>query len=402
MNIKNYLDDDLWESIESNFKSGKFTNAIVDAMLFLSNVLREKSSLDEDGVKLVNNCFSKNDPKIKITKLETETERSIQEGAASILRGLFLLVRNPRHHEKIEDRETDAVQIILFISYMLNIIEKSKSKFDIDSFESILFDEEFVDEDDYVKLIVKRIPKRKIFEVLIHIYRQKHRGNIYHIEKFFSLIFDKLSEIEKTNFLQIISEDLLRTSSDNERKYILRCFPPNMWGKVDEIARLRTENRIIKSVESGRSYDNKDTSDGWFGTWCTNLFTEFSLDDKLLDVILGKLSSNDVAQIKYCFKYLLNPMWNMYSKADLEILEKSDISLMEIGSKFLIIDAIREEIEKGNKLFNDYVKYNKFRMPNEIKPYYTNVLKNFKENKEIETTSPDDYPESDDEDDVPF
>lgn len=149
MNIESIVDSVLWDSVESNMKSGKYTNAIIDAMLFLSNVLREKSDLDDDGAKLINNIFSKKDPKIKITKLETETEQSMQEGTANILRGLYQLIRNPRHHDTIEDNEKNAIEIILFVDYMLSVIEKSKSKFELEDFESIVFDEEFVNEQEY-------------------------------------------------------------------------------------------------------------------------------------------------------------------------------------------------------------------------------------------------------------
>ncbi len=401
MNIESILDPELWDSIESNFKSGKYTNAIVDAMLFLSNVLREKSNLEEDGVKLVNSIFSKKDPKIKISKLETETDKSMQEGAANILRGMYQLIRNPRHHEKIEDSENDALQIIFFISYMLSILEKSRSKFELDDFESLIFDEEFVEEDEYTKLIVDRIPKRKIYEVLVSIYRKKIDGNINHIQRFFSSIFIKLSEIEKTDFLQIISNDLLKTNDDNERKYILKCFPPNLWSQVDEISKIRTENRIISSIEDGKAYDNKRSSDGWLATWCTQLFKEFSLKEKLFSVISAKLSSDDISQIKYCFKYTIDNIWDLLDAKELEKLDKMDDGPLFFDFNYWFLRTMKNEVEKGNKLFYDYIRKSKYQMPQVVASYFAEHLDNFKENKELETVSDDDYVETK-EDDIPF
>ena len=107
--------------------------------------------------------------------------------------GLYKLVRNPRHHEKFEDSENDAIKIILFIDYIIEILEKSKSQFDIDDIRELIFDEEFVNDDEYVKLIMDKIPKRKIYEVLITIYRKKEEGSINNIKIFFHVLFSRLS-----------------------------------------------------------------------------------------------------------------------------------------------------------------------------------------------------------------
>ena len=401
MNIEKMIEDELWESIESNFTSGKYTNAINDAMLFISNLIRDKADLEDDGVKLVNNAFSKNNPKIKVSKLENETEKAMQDGTANILRGMYQLIRNPRHHEKIEDNERDAAGIILFINYMYNIIDKSKSKYEPEDILNLIFDSEFVEDDKYAELIANRIPKRKLLEMVVDIYRKKEEGNIYNIERVFKFLLPRMDKNDLIQFLKIISNDLQVTNNDNERKYILRCIPIEEWLNIDEIPRLRTENKIIKSIEEGTYYETKKSTKGWLATWCTRLFSEFTLKEKLISSIGNILISGDISKQKYCMKYILDTFWKILDPMQLDELE--NIKEFEFGSDFTywFFIPIKDEIENGNKLFYDYFHDKLYLLPKQITDYLDESIKKFKENKDIKTKSDDDCP-YDFEDDIPF
>jgi uncharacterized protein (TIGR02391 family) len=391
MKIDNIIKEELWGNIEDYFNNEKYTNAIVESMLYLSNLLREKSGLEEDGIKLVNKCFSAKNPKIIITKAETETDRNIQEGTANILRGLYQLVRNPRHHEKYNDTEIDAIQIILFINYLLSILDKSKSYFNLDIFQSIVFDECFVDKDDYYKLVIDKIPKRKLFEASVLIYRKKESLDINRLIKLFIIFFKRFNENEKNSFIQIISDDLMSTNVDQEFKFILSCLPPVLWNKIDKLAKLRTENKILKSIEEGKSYDKKSASDGWLATWCTPFIKEFELEENLYNIVLSKILSDDISQIKYCMKYLFSPIFSKYSDDDLFSFINNSKDPWEYSFVETLLDKFKEELGKGNILYFDYINNSR------IRKYFKNELNNFKENSDIPTISPDDY-----EDEIPF
>jgi len=398
MDIEKIIDSELLEAVSSNYNVGKFTNSVIDAMLFLSNILRDKANIEDDGVKLINSIFTKKDPKIKITNLETETDRNIQEGISSILRGLYQSIRNPRHHEKIEDSEINATEIILFIDFILRIIEKSKAKFEVDDIESLVFDKEFVNDKEYTDLIINRIPKRKIFDVLINIYRNKTKGNIYHIQTFFDSIFERLSESEKSDFLSIISEDLLRTNDNAERRYIINCFPAFAWGMIDDISKRRTENIILKSIKEGRAYDYLDTKDGSFAIWCSQLFKYFTLKSKLLSVVSDIFHSEEISRIKYIFKYILNDTWDIIDRKLIEELINNDDF---VSRRYRFLLSIKEEIEKGNLLFYDYIDDNKHQIPEYVFEFFKKSFDNFKENSDIKTISDDDHPDRS-EDEAPF
>ena len=108
MNLETILVKRLWESIQSSYEARNFTGAILDAIYSLSDLIREKTGLQSDGTTLVGQALGGKSPKLKVNRLQTESEKNVQSGIEQILRGLFQAVRNPRSHEKRVDTQKDA------------------------------------------------------------------------------------------------------------------------------------------------------------------------------------------------------------------------------------------------------------------------------------------------------
>jgi uncharacterized protein (TIGR02391 family) len=124
-NIETQINPEFWLAIANSYQAENYTDAIKDAMSVVTETLRDKSGLDGDGTELVGKAlgFGKdNSPRIRINKLQTETEKNIQIGLQEILRGLYSLVRNPRIHEKVDDSKKTADTIITFIDYLLGFL----------------------------------------------------------------------------------------------------------------------------------------------------------------------------------------------------------------------------------------------------------------------------------------
>ena len=106
MNLEPQINPKLWSTIESSYQTGQYTNAIKEAMIYLTEVLRDKSGLDGDGESLVGQALGASkgkSPVVRINKYQTETEKTMQEGFQFVLKGMYKLVRNPRSHETVED-----------------------------------------------------------------------------------------------------------------------------------------------------------------------------------------------------------------------------------------------------------------------------------------------------------
>ena len=127
INLEPVLSRPLWAAIERSYQSGQFTAAILDAIHYLGELIREKSGIEGDGAQLIGQAFGGDNPPIKVNKLQTESERNVQKGLEQLLRGLYQAVRNPRSHEKYNDSSDDAEGILLFVNYLIKIISQSKS-----------------------------------------------------------------------------------------------------------------------------------------------------------------------------------------------------------------------------------------------------------------------------------
>lgn len=131
MNIQTEINPELWKAVAQSYESGVYKSAILEAIHYLSDILREKASIDGDGVGLVSQALGGENPRLRINKFQTETEKSEQKGLEQLLRGIYQGIRNPRSHEGGEDDQNTANSIILFINYIAEVISKSKEPFSL-------------------------------------------------------------------------------------------------------------------------------------------------------------------------------------------------------------------------------------------------------------------------------
>jgi uncharacterized protein (TIGR02391 family) len=167
MNLQTHLCNDLWLAIQNTYGAGNYSDAILDAMHHLSDVLRDKTGVDGDGAALVGQALGGDSPRLRINRLQTETEKNEQRGIESILRGMYQAIRNPCSHEQIEDTQEVADAIIHFIDYLLGIIRGSEEPFVLSKFMTRVFDPDFVRSQRYAELLVEAIPTNKRLDTLI-------------------------------------------------------------------------------------------------------------------------------------------------------------------------------------------------------------------------------------------
>jgi uncharacterized protein (TIGR02391 family) len=107
-----------------------YFHAVLEAMKSITTRIRALSGLDGDGAELVDAVFGGSSPKLTINTFDTKSRRGEQRGFASLLKGLYGMVRNPIAHEaKIEWEmtEQDAVDILTTISLVHRKIDNAES-----------------------------------------------------------------------------------------------------------------------------------------------------------------------------------------------------------------------------------------------------------------------------------
>lgn len=341
MNLETRLPAELWQAIRVNYENRDFTASILDAFYFLSDLIRKKSGAEGDGSTLIGLALGGKSPKIKINRLQSESEINIQKGIETTLRGLYQAIRNPRSHEKISDTEEDAQAIIFFIGHIIRIIDKAKSKFSRQEFLRLVFDPNFVPQARYAKLLLAEVPVGQRLEVFIDVYRAKESGKPDHLKILFSELIPLLTDNDFKQACEVISDELMLADNDATIIFALGSLNYNTWPNISEAARLRTENRLISSIHDGRYNKVTDTCNGGaLATWSTRYLAVFTLKKEFIQAISDSLGSNRSERENYVFKYF----WH---------------SLKSISEEMpTAIDFIFSvELTKGNSRFYNALKY---------------------------------------------
>src|ERR1035437_8162083 len=303
INLQANIDERLWAAIENPYQSGNYSGAVVDSVQFISELIRDRTGLDGDGHELVGKAFGGPNPLLKVNKLQTESERNVQKGIQFLLMGLYQGIRNPRSHGKYADSVEDADSLIVFINFLLKIIDRARSPFEKAAYLERVFDSDFVESDRYAELLVAQIPQNKRWDILIEIYRLKEKANGKKLAYFMRALLLKLSPEEADQFCSVISDELLATNSIPTTRSILQAMPDEYWLKYPEVARIRTEGRLIDDIKKGKYDTQKDQLlAGAFGTWALNIASAFVMKDQLLSILLTKLEADGFEQ-EYVFRH---------------------------------------------------------------------------------------------------
>jgi uncharacterized protein (TIGR02391 family) len=350
MGLSSELDPRLIEYISSAYEKGNFSAAILDSIFCLGDVLREKSNSEKDGTALINEVLSGKNPTLKINPLQTETEKNIQEGISHILRGIFLAIRNPRAHEKHNDTQLEAEAIIHFINYLIGIIDKSRSVFTIHSFLKRVTDSNFVPKDRYAELLIDEIPLKYRLEVLIAVYREKEKANPDMLSVFIKCLLKKLSTEEINQFYTIVSEEINEISSNEAFINNVMIFPADFWLNIQEVARLRLENKIIKSINLGRIIKEACNLGGQLGTLYRKLGDNYLLKDELEMTVYTGLLYGKPTHIYYLLRFHMKIIEQLAESED-EIISAFKNALTAGENQYYF--ALRDSAHRKSKLFKE-------------------------------------------------
>lgn len=350
MNLRAEIKPELWNAISKQYESELYSNAILEAIHYLSNILRERANIDGDGVALVGQALGGDQPRLRINKFQTESEKNEQKGLENILRGIYLGIRNPRSHEQNEDTQSTADAIIVFVNYILEIIGQAKEPFSLDEWVERVFDPNFVASQRYAQLLVSEVPPKKYMDVLISIYRKKNSGNEKNLRYVFKEFFDLIGDNQLGEFISVVSDELKKIQGDNSIRIILGLFPAKLWPQINEIARLRIETKLIQSIKAGTYDDDFESTNtaGILGTWGSQYIEHFTLKKEISYTLLSKLQSNMIEEHNYVAKYFLLTLPDTIDPAAEEIYKKNrrDAFIKAIATSILAPDG--SEILKTN------------------------------------------------------
>lgn len=111
----------------AHFKGGRFRDAVLNSVVAVFDLIRERTGLDNDGAELVAEVFSLQRPHLVFSTLDNESGRNDQKGFIQILQGVYQGVRNPKAHTlTINPSQNVAAQYLVFSSLLCRRVEEAK------------------------------------------------------------------------------------------------------------------------------------------------------------------------------------------------------------------------------------------------------------------------------------
>lgn len=344
MNLESQLKKELWVEVKRNYENEIYSSSILDAIYFLGDLIRNKSGLESDGANLIGQAFGGDNPKIKINKLQTESEKNIQKGIEQILRGLYQAIRNPRSHDKLDDNQIDADSIIHFINYLIGIIEKSSTSFNSLDFLKRVFDKHYVNNDEYSNLLVNEIPKRKRLDIGIDIINKRCECKQSTLKSFMHALINTLEDQEIEKICDVITDELKFTENTLEMTTIFNILPFKYWNKVNKAVRLRIEGIILNSISQGKYISELDDTDGGeLATWIGSGLEFMTTKNDLIRAMIRKLQKEEKYERDYIYYYFWDHIVNLNTEPSWIFTDFVKNGLQSRNNE--IFDKIKEELE---------------------------------------------------------
>jgi uncharacterized protein (TIGR02391 family) len=278
-------------------------------------MLRSKSGLEGDGVTLVGQALGGGTPLIKLSPLQSESDWNLQRGIEQILRGIYQGIRNPRSHGKVTDNEEDAQTIILFVNYLLKLIGASRTPFTLQDYIARVLDKDFVANSRYAELLIDKLPPKFRLEVFHELFKRRAETDGGKLAVYFDALFKVLNDDERREVFATISDELATTGEEAAIRLVIHTVGPQAWPNLEELARLRVENKLLDSVRDGRFSIKKNRCEsGALGTWTTSVLRNFSIAKQLSNVLIGKLESSDPSQHEYVYRYFLPHLDSIHTR----------------------------------------------------------------------------------------
>jgi uncharacterized protein (TIGR02391 family) len=105
------------------FDAGFFGDAVETAFKEVNDavklIFKARTGKELDGTSLMNTAFSPSNPVIRLNAMDTESERSIQQGYMQIFAGAMTGIRNPKAHGNLNPDSRKALHLICLASLLM-------------------------------------------------------------------------------------------------------------------------------------------------------------------------------------------------------------------------------------------------------------------------------------------
>ena len=116
------------ELARPRFEAGFFGDAVEASYKEVNDavkrIVRDAGVRELDGAKLMYAAFSPDKPVIRLTALETDTDKNIQQGYMQIMAGAMTGIRNPKAHGNLNPDANRALHLICLASLLMHKVDE--------------------------------------------------------------------------------------------------------------------------------------------------------------------------------------------------------------------------------------------------------------------------------------
>jgi uncharacterized protein (TIGR02391 family) len=114
------------QSSLEHFKNGHYREAVLNSILGIFDLIRDRTGMALDGSALVNRAFSLTDPYLVLSELETDSGQNDQKGFIQLFNGSYQGIRNPKAHSLNHDlTEMKASQYLVHASLLARRVSEA-------------------------------------------------------------------------------------------------------------------------------------------------------------------------------------------------------------------------------------------------------------------------------------
>ena len=132
LGFEDLLDPLIYTHAYHHYKNGNLRDAVLNSIIAVFDLIRERTGLKVDGQTLVSEAFSLDRDKTKLifSELETESGKNDQKGFLQILIGAYLGIRNPKAHTLQHNlNKKAAAQYLVFASLLARRVSEATQSF---------------------------------------------------------------------------------------------------------------------------------------------------------------------------------------------------------------------------------------------------------------------------------
>ena len=109
------------------FENGNFREAVLNSVVAIFDLIRERTGIDMDGSTLVNKAFSLTNPYLILSELQSESGQNDQKGFIQLFNGSYQGIRNPKAHSLNHDlTKAKASQYLVHASLLARRVSEAQ------------------------------------------------------------------------------------------------------------------------------------------------------------------------------------------------------------------------------------------------------------------------------------